>query len=58
MPHYRLYALTAESRITKPPQVVECDSDEDAILKAQQLVNGADVEVWDGERLVVRLPHY
>jgi hypothetical protein len=32
-----------------------CDSDDEAIAKARRLVDGHDVELWCGERLVVRL---
>jgi len=36
--------------------MVECADDQEAIQKAKQFVDGHDVELWDGPRLVVRLP--
>jgi len=32
-----------------------CRDDEEAVAKAQRLVNGHDMELWSGERLVIRL---
>jgi hypothetical protein len=36
--------------------MVECDSDTDVIAKAKAMLDGLDIEIWDGPRLVVRLP--
>jgi hypothetical protein len=32
-----------------------CDNDPDAIEWAKQLVDGDDIELWSGARLIVRL---
>jgi hypothetical protein len=32
-------------------------TDDDAIAKAKRLVDGHDVELWSGERFIVRLDH-
>jgi hypothetical protein len=32
-----------------------CRDDSEAIAKAKQLVDGHDVELWSGERFIVRL---
>jgi hypothetical protein len=32
-----------------------CDTDADATVWAKQLVDGHDIELWSGKRLVVRL---
>ena len=32
-----------------------CDDDADAIVWANQLVDGHDIELWSGERFVTRL---
>jgi hypothetical protein len=37
------------------PNVVTCDGDDEAIEKARPLVNGHDVEVWEGARPVGRI---
>jgi hypothetical protein len=34
-----------------------CNDDSDAVVWAKQLVDGHDVELWSGERFVVRLDH-
>jgi hypothetical protein len=34
-----------------------CCDDEEVIAKAKRLVDGHDVELWNGARLVVRLHH-
>jgi hypothetical protein len=57
MPTYRIYTIGRDRRVSGPAEFVECADDQEAIRKAQQAVNGYDVELWDGPRLVVRLPH-
>jgi hypothetical protein len=37
--------------------VVYAATDEEAIAKITAMVDGHDIEVWDGARLVARLPH-
>jgi hypothetical protein len=39
------------------PEIVECVDDNEAVDKAMQLMNGLDVEIWDHERMVTRLPN-
>ncbi len=56
MPAYRLYKLRDADHIAAPPAMVECDSDTDVIAKAKAMLDGLDIEIWDGPRLVVRLP--
>jgi hypothetical protein len=55
MPDYRIYTLTVHERVKKPPRVIECADDQEAVEWAKRFVVGADVEVWDGARMVVRL---
>jgi hypothetical protein len=57
MPGYRIYTLTEGGKISGPPVEVSCDDDEDVIQQAKQLLNGADLEVWHGGRVVTRLKH-
>jgi hypothetical protein len=56
MPAYRLYKLRDADRIVGPPTVIECASDAEIIAKAKAMLDGLDIEVWDGPRVVVRLP--
>jgi hypothetical protein len=54
MPHYRIYKL-ADNRIVGVPATVEYDSDEAVTEFAKQILDGKDIEVWDGPRVVIRL---
>jgi hypothetical protein len=56
VPAYRLYKLRDADQIAGSPVVIECDSDAEVIAKAKAMLDGLDVEVWDGPRVVVRLP--
>jgi hypothetical protein len=56
MPAYRIYVLTTDGHIAGPPQVLECENEQEAIGKAPQLANGKAVELWDGARLIARFP--
>jgi hypothetical protein len=56
MTEYRLYQLDKAGHIDGPPDGIVCESDEAAIERAKHFVNGHDIEVWQLDRLVVRLP--
>ena len=56
MSTYRIYFIDGNDRISRPPEVIECDNDDEATGKALGFVDGHDVEVWSLSRLVVRLP--
>jgi hypothetical protein len=36
--------------------MVECHSDAEVIAKAKAMLDSLDIEIWDGPRLVLRLP--
>lgn len=55
MPNYRIYEVSKDGHIGAPPHVVTCDTDQEAIRRARQLVNGHHVELWEGPRLVTRI---
>jgi hypothetical protein len=55
MPYYRLYHLDKAGHIAKPPDGFTSKNDEVAIARAMLLVAGKDVELWQLDRLVVRL---
>jgi hypothetical protein len=56
MAEYRVYRMDKAGHIDGPPDGIICASDEAAIERAKRLVNGHDIEVWQLDRLVVRLP--
>jgi hypothetical protein len=51
MAEYRAYILTSDGRIMKPVDL-ECDDDDVAKQAAKQLVDGHDVELWQGTRKI------
>ena len=55
MQHYRIYTLAAGNEVVGPPDVIEFETDKEAIIEAMILLDGLDVEVWEGARLVKRL---
>jgi hypothetical protein len=52
----RLYVIDSNGHIRKPPEVVECLDDEDALSKATERLHGETIEIWDQGRLVGKLP--
>ena len=56
MATYRTYLIHGKNHISKPPQIIECEGDDAAIAEATQYLDGHDLEVWDGARLVKRIP--
>lgn len=57
MPAYRTYLIDQNNSISGPAEIVECADDFDAIEKAKQLLDGHDVELWEGDRRVMRFFH-
>ena len=54
VPAYRIHFID-QGHTKRPEQIIECADEFEAIKQAQQAVDGHDVELWDGSRLVVRL---
>ena len=54
MPEYRAYILDRDSKIQSYEPIV-CVDDETAISAAKRLVDGHDVELWQGTRKVTTL---
>lgn len=54
MPEYRAFPIK-NFHIAGPSHIIECATDEEAIEWAKQFVDGHDIELWDGSRLVVDL---
>jgi hypothetical protein len=55
MPVYRIYKLNAQGHVTGHALVLVCEKDTDVIRKVESLVDGHDVEILEGARLVGRL---
>ena len=56
MAEYRAYKVGIDGHFVGYEPLV-CADDVEAIIKAKRLVDGHDVELWSGERMVVRLEH-
>jgi hypothetical protein len=54
MPEYRAYLVDTEGHFQGFEPLV-CANDDEAIQKAQTLVDDCDIELWSGPRLVNRL---
>jgi hypothetical protein len=55
MPVYRIYKVNAQGHVTGHALVLVCEKDADVIRKVESLVDGHDVEILEGARLVGRL---
>jgi hypothetical protein len=54
MSEYRAFIIGEDGHFVGFEPMV-CNDDSEATQKAKRLVNGYDVELWNGARLVVRL---
>jgi hypothetical protein len=54
MNHYRIVTIDCDSKLSRHRAFV-CDSDDDAKVWAEQMVDEAPVELWSGARFVARL---
>jgi hypothetical protein len=52
---YRVYILSDDGHAEGPAQELTCGSDADAVVQARALAEGRAVEVWERDRMVVRL---
>jgi hypothetical protein len=55
MSAYRIYELTADDHVARPPTIVDCPDDASAVEKAKQSLSGRIVEVWLMNRCVIRI---
>jgi cobalamin biosynthesis protein CbiG len=53
---YRLYGLDGVNKVASGDWF-EADDDQAAIEVAKTLMDGHDCELWQGSRLVARIPH-
>jgi len=54
--YYRAYVIGEDGHIASFRAFL-CDDDADATVWATQLVDGNDVELWSGDRVVTRIKH-
>jgi hypothetical protein len=54
-PDYRLYCLGGDGKITAADWI-DAESDEAAIAVAREMKKSVDCEIWNGNRLVARVP--
>jgi hypothetical protein len=57
MIQYRAYVVGHDGHFNGFEALV-CADDQEAIDKAKRLVDGHDIELWSGTRLVIVLKHY
>jgi hypothetical protein len=55
LPDYRIYTLKDGGHIGQPADIVTVENDQEAIAHATKLINGNDLEIWDGPRPVARI---
>ena len=54
MAEYRAYIVGQDDHFIGIQELV-CGDDKEAVAEAKQLLDGHDIEVWSGDRLVIRL---
>jgi hypothetical protein len=54
---YRVFVLRADGHIVEARILDGCVSDDEAIERARQMLDGHDLEVWDRNRRLVVLLH-
>jgi hypothetical protein len=57
MTEYRVYTLDYDAHISGPAKIIHCAGDAEAVEQTGKLMDGKDLELWDGGRLVARFPH-
>jgi hypothetical protein len=55
MPDYRAYIIGRDGHFLGAELLSECPDEETAKNAARKLVGGHDVELWDRNRLIIRL---
>ena len=55
MPEYRFYTIRKDGRSAVPSANLDAPDDPGAIKLAKKLINGEDIEIWQGPRLVAYL---
>jgi hypothetical protein len=53
--NYKVYVLDSAGRISSPFKTIECADDNEALEQAKRYLSGSAVEVWQHNKLIVRL---
>lgn len=56
MVEYRAFTVGRDGHFVGSEALI-CADDSEAIEKARRFVDGHDIELWSGERFIVRLSH-
>ncbi len=56
MPRFRFYNLEEDGHAVIARIELTLDDDDAAVACAEQLIVGDEIQVWEGSRLVARLP--
>ena len=56
MAEYRMYIIAADGQFIKAIDIF-CPDDEKAKEYTKQLVDGHDIELWQGDRRIERFPY-
>jgi hypothetical protein len=56
MREYRIFTIGPDGHFAGVPKIVKFSNDNEAIEKAIPMANGADIEIWNLERRIMRLP--
>jgi hypothetical protein len=56
MPDYRAFTVGADGHFVGF-EPMKCADDAEAIERAKRILNGQDIELWSGPRLVIRIIH-
>jgi hypothetical protein len=55
MPEYRFYTIARDGHVAVPPATYALPNDTAVTEKAKELLNGHDIEIWQGARMVAYL---
>jgi hypothetical protein len=56
MPEYRVYIIGSDGHFHSAVPL-ECAHDDEAMERAEQLVDGHDVELWQSHRKIAKFDH-
>jgi hypothetical protein len=56
MPEYRVYIIGSDGHFHSAVPL-ECADDDEAMERAEQLVDGHDVELWQRDRKIAKFQH-
>ncbi len=57
MPQYRFYLIDSDGGVSKPPIIVECKDDDEALIRSREYAAQNDIEIWQSDRWVGQTEH-